>query len=61
MIDVIFLLLVFFIYAMVLMARVDRVRAGRRAEFSFQGYVEGKMVFSGNMIGVPINRDQEIA
>jgi 3-hydroxyacyl-[acyl-carrier-protein] dehydratase len=46
---------------LVLMARVDRVRAGRRAEFSFQGYVEGKMVFSGNMIGVPINRDQEIA
>jgi 3-hydroxyacyl-[acyl-carrier-protein] dehydratase len=46
---------------LVLMARVDRVRAGRRAEFSFQGYVEGKMVFSGNMIGVPINRDQEIS
>jgi 3-hydroxyacyl-[acyl-carrier-protein] dehydratase len=46
---------------LVLMARVDRVRAGRRAEFAFQGYVEGKMVFSGNMIGVPINRDQQIS
>lgn len=46
---------------LVLMAKVDRVRAGRRAEFSFQGYVEGKMVFSGNMIGVPINRDQPIS
>ena len=46
---------------LVLMARVQQVRAGRRAEFAFQGYVDGKMVFSGNMIGVPINRDQKIS
>jgi 3-hydroxyacyl-[acyl-carrier-protein] dehydratase len=44
---------------LVLMARVERVRAGRRAEFAFQGYVDGTMVFSGNMIGVSINRDQK--
>ena len=44
---------------LVLMARVERVRAGRRAEFAFQGYVDGAMVFSGNMIGVSINRDQK--
>lgn len=44
---------------LVLMAQVQRVRAGRRAEFAFQGYVDGRMVFSGNMIGVSINRDQK--
>lgn len=46
---------------LVLMAKVQSVRAGRRAEFAFQGYVEGRMVFSGNMIGVPIHRDQKIS
>lgn len=46
---------------LVLMAIVERIRAGRRAEFAFQGYVEGKMVFSGSMIGVSINRDQKIS
>lgn len=42
-----------------LMARVKRVRPKRRAEFEFQGFVGEKMVFSGEMIGVPINRDQK--
>ncbi|NQV26877.1 MAG: beta-hydroxyacyl-ACP dehydratase [Rhodopirellula sp.] len=46
---------------LVLMARVDQVRVGRRAQFGFQGYVDGRMVFSGNMIGVSINRDQKIS
>ena len=45
---------------LVLMAKVESVRAGRRAEFAFQGYVDGKLVFSGTMIGVPIHRDQKI-
>lgn len=37
-----------------LMARAVRVKAGRRAEFEFQGYVGGIMVMSGTMIGVGI-------
>jgi 3-hydroxyacyl-[acyl-carrier-protein] dehydratase len=45
---------------LVLMAQMTRVRANRRAEFDFQGFVEDKMVFSGTMIGVPISRGQKI-
>jgi len=45
---------------LVLMARTGRIRAGRRAEFEFQGFVDGKMVFSGEMIGVSIVREQKI-
>lgn len=41
---------------LVIAARTVAVRFGKRAEFEFQGFVEGQMVFSGNMIGVPINR-----
>ena len=37
-----------------ILARVTRMRAPRRAEFAFQGYVNGSMVFSGEMIGVAI-------
>jgi len=43
---------------LVLMARVLKVRAGRLAQFEFQGFVDRKMVFSGEMIGVPIHRDR---
>ena len=39
-----------------ILARIIRMRAPRRAEFAFQGYVNGKMVFSGEMIGVAINK-----
>jgi len=39
-----------------IMARIIRMRAPRRAEFSFQGFVNGTMVFSGEMIGVAINK-----
>ena len=39
---------------LVLYARVNKVRAGRRAEFEFQGFVDDQMVFNGEMIGVPI-------
>jgi 3-hydroxyacyl-[acyl-carrier-protein] dehydratase len=45
---------------LILMAKLGKVRLGRRAEFDFQGFVDDKMVFSGTMIGVPINRDQKI-
>ncbi|MEO1995327.1 MAG: beta-hydroxyacyl-ACP dehydratase, partial [Planctomycetaceae bacterium] len=45
---------------LVLMTGVTKVRPNRRVEFIFQGYVDQKLVFSGTMIGVPINRDQEM-
>lgn len=41
---------------LVIAARATRIRAQRRAEFEFQGFVDGQMVFSGTMIGVPIHR-----
>lgn len=41
---------------LVLAAQVTRLRAGRLAEYDFQGYVDGTLVFDGGMIGVPINR-----
>ena len=44
---------------LVLMAKAKKIRK-IRAQFEFQGFVEGKMVFSGEMIGVPITRDQKI-
>ncbi len=40
---------------LILMARLKELRS-RRAEFEFQAYVEGKLVFCGSMMGVPINR-----
>ena len=43
---------------LLIMAKLTKLRAGRRAEFSFQGFVKDKMVFSGVMIGVPIHRDR---
>jgi 3-hydroxyacyl-[acyl-carrier-protein] dehydratase len=46
---------------LLVMAQTTKVRKGRRAEFEFQGFVDGKMVFSGNMIGVPISRDRNPA
>lgn len=45
---------------LVLMARATRVRPKRLSEFQFQGFVDGSMVFSGKMIGVPIHRDQRV-
>jgi len=43
---------------LVIAAIIRKVRANRRAEFDFQGFVDNKMVYSGSMMGVPINRDQ---
>ena len=45
---------------LVIMARLHRVRAGARAEFDFQGFVKGKMVYNGRSIGVPIHTDRPI-
>lgn len=60
MTDVRFRLPVFPGSRLILMAKTMSVRAGRRAEFAFQGYVDDRMVFSGTMIGVPITRGQKI-
>ncbi|MGC1273059.1 MAG: 3-hydroxyacyl-ACP dehydratase FabZ family protein [Planctomycetaceae bacterium] len=38
-----------------LTARAVRVKAGRLAEFEFQGLVDGTLVFSGKMTGVAIH------
>ena len=40
---------------LVLMAKVTEVRPRRMAKFDFQGFVDGKMVLSGGMKGVPID------
>jgi 3-hydroxyacyl-[acyl-carrier-protein] dehydratase len=46
---------------LVLMAQVTSIRAKRRAEFNFQGYIEKRLVFSGTMIGVPITKDDKFS
>ena len=43
---------------LVLIAQVINLRAGRRCEFAFQGYVEDRLAFSGTMIGVPITKPE---
>lgn len=45
---------------LILMARLVDLRPKRRAEFAFQGFVKDRMVFSGSMIGVPINRSHPV-
>ena len=40
---------------LILMAQLKSYRPARRAEFSFQGFVRDRMVFTGIMIGVPIH------
>ena len=40
---------------LILIAKVTSIKPSRRAEFDFQGFVNDKMVFSGSMIGVPID------
>lgn len=45
---------------LVVAVQVTKIRPKRRAEFEFQGFVDNRMVFSGEMIGVPITRDQKI-
>ncbi|VAX39250.1 3-hydroxyacyl-[acyl-carrier-protein] dehydratase, FabZ form [hydrothermal vent metagenome] len=41
---------------LVISAIIRKVRPNRRAEFDFQGFVDGTMVCSGSLIGVPIFR-----
>lgn len=45
---------------LLIMAKVLKVKPKRRAEFAFQGFVDGKMVYNGHMIGVPINRTSKL-
>lgn len=42
---------------LVLVVHVTKLRPNRLVEYDFQGFVNDKMVFNGNMIGVPIDRD----
>lgn len=42
---------------LVLVVHVTKLRPNRLVEYDFQGFVNDKMVFNGNMIGVPIHRD----
>lgn len=41
---------------LIIMARIKTLRRNRRAQFEFQGVVNGSMVFNGEMFGVPISR-----
>ncbi len=43
---------------LIISAIIRKVRPNRRAEFDFQGFVDGIMVCSGSLIGVPIYRDK---
>lgn len=40
----------------IIIVKMFELRPGRRAQFEFQGIVDGKLVFSGKMTGVPIER-----
>ncbi|MCA9059806.1 MAG: beta-hydroxyacyl-ACP dehydratase [Planctomycetaceae bacterium] len=40
-----------------LIAKVTRVMARRLAQFSFQGFVAGELMFEGQMLGVTVNRE----
>ncbi len=39
-----------------LVAQCVRVRAGKLGQFRFQGFVDGQMMFEGEMLGVTVNR-----
>jgi len=41
---------------LVIAARALKIKPKRRAEFEFQGYVGDRLIFHGEMIGVPIMR-----
>lgn len=43
---------------LVVCVKVTDLRPGKRASFDIQGFVDGRMVFNGEMIGVPIQRGQ---
>ena len=41
-----------------LVAEITRVRARKLAQFRFQGFVDGQMMFEGEMLGVTVNKSQ---
>lgn len=41
---------------LILMAKVTRVMARRLAQFNFQGFVDGELMFEGQMLGVTVNK-----
>ncbi len=43
---------------LLIMAKMTRCRRGKIAEFTFQGYVGERLVFDGELIGVPLTREQ---
>lgn len=43
-----------------LIAHVTRVRARKLAQFQFQGFVDGQMMFEGEMLGVTVNRETDL-
>lgn len=43
-----------------LVAQVSRVRARKLAQFQFQGFVDGELMFEGEMLGVTVNRDHKL-
>lgn len=46
---------------LVLAVKITNIRPKRRAEFLFQGFVDENLVFNGEMIGIPIERDHVIS
>jgi 3-hydroxyacyl-[acyl-carrier-protein] dehydratase len=43
---------------LIVMVKLTKLRPGRRAEFDFQCFVKEKMVVSGCLIGVPIDKNR---
>lgn len=43
---------------LVLMAKIKQLRVNRMATFDFMGLVENEVVFSGEMLGIPVFQDQ---
>lgn len=43
---------------LLIMAKMTRCRRGKLAEFDFQGYVGDRLVYDGQLIGVPLLREQ---
>lgn len=41
-----------------LVAEIIRVRARKLAQFRFQGFVDGQMMFEGEMLGVTVNKQE---
>lgn len=43
---------------LIVCARSVKIKPKKLAQFEFQGFVDGKQVFNGEMLGVPISRNQ---